>query len=77
LLQLDGMFNKPQFDLVVRSSTSLPAQVRGDIVEIFGDALLATNLKGAVSFQANAGLRAGPPMSDTERGPEPGIGLIV
>jgi hypothetical protein len=77
LLQLDGMFNKPQFDLVVRSSTSLPAQVRGDIVEIFGDALLATNLKGAVSFQTNTALRAGPPTGDAERGPEPGVGLIV
>jgi hypothetical protein len=77
LLQLDGIFNKPQFDLVVRSSASLPAQVRGDIVEIFGDALLATNLKGAVSFQTNAALRTGPPVGDAERGPEPGIGLIV
>jgi hypothetical protein len=77
MLQLDGIFNKPQFDLVVRSSASLPAAIRGDIIEIFGDALLATNLKGAVSFQTNTALRAGPPTGDAERGPEPGIGLIV
>jgi hypothetical protein len=76
-LQLDGIFDKPQFDLVVRSSTSLPAPIRSDIIEIFGDALLATNLKGAVSFQTNSGLHAGVLTGDAEPGPDAGFGLIV
>ena len=73
LLQLDGVFNKPQFDLVVRTSTSMPAAMRSDIIEIYGDALLATSLKGAVSFQTSADLRAGPPDNPDEAGG----GLIV
>jgi hypothetical protein len=77
VLQLDGIFDKPQFDLVVRTSTSLPAPIRNDIIEIFGDALLATSLKGAVSFQTNSGLRAGILAGDEETNPESGIGLIV
>jgi hypothetical protein len=72
-LQLDGVFNKPQFDLVVRTGASLPAPVRGDIIEIFGDALLATSLKGALSFQTKTDLRAGPPLDEDE----PDQGLIV
>lgn len=72
-LQLDGLISKPQFDLVVRTRTPLPQAVRGDIVEIFSDALLATKLTGAVSFQATADLRAGPPWRDGEAG----VGLIV
>jgi hypothetical protein len=77
VLQLDGIFDKPQFDLVVRTSTSLPAPIRNDIIEIFGDALLASSLKGAVSFQTNTGLRAGVLAGDEETNPESGIGLIV
>jgi hypothetical protein len=77
VLQLDGIFDKPQFDLVVRTSTSLPAPIRNNIIEIFGDALLATSLKGAVSFQTNSGLRAGVLAGDEESHSEAGIGLIV
>lgn len=72
VLQLDGAFEKPQFDLVVRSAASLTAQVRADIAEIFGDAMLATGLKGTVNFQIKADLRAGPPDE-----PGAGAGLIV
>lgn len=72
-LQLDGMVSKPQFDLVVRTKTALPREIRGDIIDIFSDALLATNLKGAVSFQAEPDIRPGPPASDAEAG----IGFIV
>lgn len=76
MLQLDGIYDKPQFDLVVRTSTSLPGTIRSDIIEIFGDALLATNLKGAVSFQTNASLRAGA-LAGEEPTADTGIGLIV
>jgi hypothetical protein len=72
-VQLDGLISKPQFDLVVRTRTGLPPAMRGDIIEIFGDALLATHLKGVVIFQVTADLRPGPPESDGEAG----IGLIV
>lgn len=73
MLQLDGIYNKPQFDLVVRTTASMPAAMRGDIIEIYSDALLATSLKGAVSFQTAADLRAGPPDDPDEAGG----GLIV
>lgn len=76
VLQLDGIYDKPQFDLVVRTSTSLPGPIRSDIIEIFGDALLATNLKGAVSFQTNTSLRAGA-LAGEEPTADAGIGLIV
>ena len=59
-VQLDGLISKPQFDLVVRTRTGLPPAMRGDIIEIFGDALLATNLKGAVDFQVAADMRERP-----------------
>ena len=72
LLQLDGVYNKPQFDLVVRTTTSMPAAMRSDIIEIYSDALLATSLKGAVSFQTAADLRPGPPENADDGG-----GLIV
>jgi hypothetical protein len=72
-VQLDGLISKPQFDLVVRTRSDLPPAMRGDIIEIFGDALLATQLKGVVIFQVTADLRPGPPESDGEAG----IGLIV
>lgn len=72
-VQLDGLISKPQFDLVVRTRTGLPPAMRGDIIEIFGDALLATHLKGAVIFQVTADLRPGPPESDGEAG----VGLVV
>jgi hypothetical protein len=72
-VQLDGLISKPQFDLVVRTRIGLPPAMRGDIIEIFGDALLATHLKGAVIFQVTADLRPGPPESDGEAG----MGLIV
>jgi hypothetical protein len=47
--------------------------MRGDIIEIFGDALLATHLKGGVIFQVTADLRPGPPEIDGDAG----MGLIV
>lgn len=72
-VQLDGLISKPQFDLVVRTRTGLPPAMRGDIIEIFGDALLVTHLKGAVLFQVTADLRPGPPDSDGEAG----VGLVV
>lgn len=72
-VQLDGLISKPQFDLVVRTRAALPPAMRGDIIDIFGDALLATHLKGAVTFQVAVDLRPGPPESDGKAG----VGLVV
>ena len=59
-LQLDGLVRMPQFDLAVRTRENLPPDLRANIVEIFNDALQATDMKGAVAFQVSRDLRPGP-----------------
>lgn len=59
-LQLDGLVRMPQFDLAVRTRENMPPDLRANIVEIFNDALQATGMKGAVTFQVSRDLRPGP-----------------
>lgn len=59
-LQLDGLVRMPHFDLAVRTRENMPPDLRANIVEIFNDALQATGMKGAVTFQVSRDLRPGP-----------------
>ncbi len=59
-LQLDGLVRMPQFDLAVRTRENMPPDLRANIVEIFNDALQATGMKGAVTFQVSRDFRPGP-----------------
>jgi hypothetical protein len=56
-IQLDGLvrasMTAPLVDLVVRTKTPLPDQMRRDIAGIWAEALATTGAKGALSFQAN------------------------
>ncbi|GIL41440.1 hypothetical protein [Roseiterribacter gracilis] len=56
-IQLDGLVRpspvSPVVDLVVRSKTPLPDEMRRDIAGIWADALSLTGAKGALAFQAN------------------------
>jgi hypothetical protein len=44
----------PVVDLVIRSKTPLPDEMRRDIAGIWSEALSVTGAKGALAFQANA-----------------------
>lgn len=52
-MQLDGMFKKEMrsFDMVLRTKTALPEEMRRDLLGIFTDANGAMGLKGGLTFQ--------------------------
>ena len=52
-LQLDGMVKPPQFDLILRSKTALPAELRAELRTIFADCLNAVGYAGGVTFQSD------------------------
>jgi hypothetical protein len=50
--QFDGLSRKKQLDLVVRTQTELPAEMRDDIRSIFGSTVTALGLTGTIAFRA-------------------------
>jgi hypothetical protein len=52
-MQLDGMFRKESrgFDLMIRTKTELPDQIRNDLTGIFTASNAAMGLKGGLTFQ--------------------------
>ncbi|MGQ9368840.1 hypothetical protein [Azospirillum sp. A39] len=69
-LQLDGMVRDRRFDLILRSRTALPAELRGELLGVFSDCLEAVGYGGGLSFQAGARgwvtlARAGRPLGVT------------
>lgn len=52
-LQLDGMVKPPQFDMILRSRTPLPAELRDELRVIFADCLAAVGYAGGLSFKAD------------------------
>lgn len=52
-LQLDGMVKPPQFDMILRSRTALPAELRDELRAIFADSLAAVGYAGGLTFKAD------------------------
>lgn len=52
-LQLDGLVRPRRLDLVIRTATPLPAEVRREINTVYGSASEAVGLSGGLSFQAH------------------------
>ncbi|HRQ80798.1 MAG TPA: hypothetical protein PKZ97_06745, partial [Azospirillaceae bacterium] len=52
-LQLDGMVKPPQFDMILRSRTALPAELRDELRTIFADSLAAVGYAGGLTFKAD------------------------
>jgi hypothetical protein len=50
--QFDGLSRKNQLDLVVRTQTELPAEIRDEIRSIFGNTITALGLTGTIAFRA-------------------------
>lgn len=52
-MQLDGMFKKDlrAFDMVMRTKTALPDDMRHDLIGLFADSNAAMGLKGGLTFQ--------------------------
>jgi hypothetical protein len=50
--QFDGLSRKNQLDLVVRTQTELPAEIRDEIRSIFGNTVTALGLTGTIAFRA-------------------------
>jgi hypothetical protein len=60
-IQLDGLVRRrsspataPAFDLVLRSRTALPDDIRRDVAQIFSDTLATSGLQGGLAFQGGA-----------------------
>jgi hypothetical protein len=74
-LQLDGLVQPNQFDLIVRSHTAIPADIRREITDTFDDSLSAARRRGALSFQVS---RQFPPMPVQElRAGQNPIAIVV
>lgn len=50
-VQLDGLFKPQHFDLIFRSKTSLPEDLRAKVTEIFTTNLEITGIEGSLQFQ--------------------------
>ncbi len=53
-MQLDGLVRGKRFDLILRTRTPLPGEMRQDITQIFTDANEATGYSGKIGFQASS-----------------------
>jgi hypothetical protein len=52
-MQLDGLIQEKQFDLIVRSSRQLPQNVRQDLSGLFEGSVEATGFSGSMIFQSD------------------------
>ncbi len=77
LIQLDGLINKTQFDLVVRSRKDLPKQIQTDIKTIFLDALVTAELGGGIKFTVKPDFEFSPPEDMDEGALDHGVGVVV
>ena len=73
LIQLDGLINKTQFDLVIRSRKELPEKVQGGIKAIFQDALVTAELGGSIKFQIKPDFEFSPPQDMAEGTTDHGV----
>ncbi|MEE8515975.1 MAG: hypothetical protein V3T02_04965, partial [Alphaproteobacteria bacterium] len=74
LIQLDGLINKTQFDLVIRSRNELPGNIQTDIKAIFQDALVSAELGGSIKFQIKPDFEFSPPEDMAEGVTDHGVG---
>ncbi len=74
-MQLDGLVQKQQFDLIVRSRRALSLEMRHDISELFESSLGATGFQGSIIFNADANYPVSP-FRDAQQGAA-GHGEIV
>jgi len=72
-MQLDGLSTPGRFDLVVRSTTPLSDEVRGDIGVLFGQVREANDFTGDVYFQTVPAFAAAP----VSQPPPHADGLVV
>lgn len=77
LIQLDGLINKTQFDLVIRSRKELPGNIQTDIKAIFLDALVTAELGGSIKFQIKPDFEFTPPEDMAEGVTDHGVGVVV
>lgn len=77
LIQLDGLINKTQFDLVIRSRKELPGNIQTDIKAIFLDALVTAELGGSIKFQIKPDFEFSPPEDMAEGVTDHGVGVVV
>ncbi|HRJ61240.1 MAG TPA: hypothetical protein PKZ99_08710, partial [Azospirillaceae bacterium] len=47
------MVKPPQFDMILRSRTALPAELRDELRTIFADSLAAVGYAGGLTFKAD------------------------
>ncbi|MGQ0662560.1 MAG: hypothetical protein ACT4P2_03030 [Pseudomonadota bacterium] len=66
-LQLDGLFNRPRLDLIVRSHGELPSDMRADLAALFAGSCAAADLNGQLSFATSAAFPVAP--LEDESGP--------
>jgi hypothetical protein len=72
-LQLDGLYRRKLFNLIVRTREALADNVRRDITEIFQNSVSAAGLGGEIAFQTSLAFPTGT-VGDTGGD---GIGLTV
>ncbi len=77
LIQLDGLINKTQFDLVIRSKKELPENIQTGIKAIFLDALVTAELGGSIKFQTKPDFEFRPPQDMAEGATDHGVGVVV
>ncbi len=77
LIQLDGLINKTQFDLVVSSRKELPGTIQTDIKAIFQDALVTAELGGSIKFKTKPDFEFSHPEDMAEGVTEHGVGVVV
>ena len=78
-VQIDGLANpgEQRFDLVLRTRTPLPQEIRRDIIGLFANAGTVLNLGGSLHFQVTERFAAPPP--EERNVPQSGslLGMIV
>ena len=52
-IQLDGLVQQKQFDLIIRSHTALPSDIRQGISDTFDDCLATASRHGILAFQVS------------------------
>ena len=52
-MQLDGLIQDKQFDLIVRNSRALPTNIRQDLSGLFESSVEATGFSGSIIFQSD------------------------
>jgi len=73
-LQLDGLVQKPRFDLILRSHGELPSALRSGISEVFTRTCEAAGLSGKIFFQAQPSFPVSP-FDEMSRSPVPGVSV--